>query len=292
MKKTNMQWINGLKKNMLIGVLALTATASVQAATITGYWRLGEDDVSAVAGNQVSNANGGTLGAVGLRYQSYNTTNPTYTTIPANPNNPSGSTLGVTFGSSGAPVLRQDAVTGYNYSDNFGMEIWVKTDSASQTGAIFFNGAYNASTGFGLYQNGSNYTAVFGDGTVGGLSIGSFAASTTAWTHLALVQDSLAFGGARFYVNGSLITTATPTGFIPTSSQSYEYLSIGALYNTAEPFNGSVDDARLFTFTSGTFNASTDLLYSTVPEPSAYVLMLLGLSALVLLRRKFVSTNA
>jgi hypothetical protein len=284
--------MNMKKMLLMMAVVFTTGVVAHATTTVTGYWRLGENDVSPVAGNQVNNGNGGTLAAVGTDFLSYNTADAAYTTVPANPSNPTGSTLGVTFGPNGAPVLRQTPVTSYNYSDNFGMEVWVKSGSASQTGAIFFNGAYNASTGFGLYQNGSNYTAIFGDGNVGGLSIGSFTASTTAWTHLALVQDTAAFGGARFYVNGALVGSGTPAGFIPTSSQSYEYLAIGALYNTNDLFDGSADDARIFTFTSGQFNASTDLLYTAIPEPSTYALMVVGLVALLVVRRKSLSFNA
>jgi hypothetical protein len=201
----------------------------------------------------------------------------------------------VDFGSSGA-FLRQTNATTYNYSDNFGMEIWVKSGAVNQTGAIFINGAPNSGTGFSLYQNGANYSANLGNYTVGGAFFGSSAVSTGAWTHLALVRDTAAFGGTQFYVNGVLNGTIADSslginGYVATSSLSYEYLSVGARLDTTNAFNGSTDDARLFTFTSGAFNVS-DLNYAAVPEPSAYVLMLLGLSALVVLRRKFVSTKA
>src|SRR5262245_27782647 len=79
-------------------------------------------------------------------------------------------------------------------TDNFGIELWVKPDSTTSNSCLAYNG--NTSTsGWGLYQFGNSYAALFGGKTI----FGSGAATAGVWTQLALVRDN---GQATLYVNG------------------------------------------------------------------------------------------
>lgn len=137
-------------------------------------------------------------------------------------------------------------------TDSFGMEIWVKADNVTDSGYIFHNGNGN---GVGFYKNGDHYAV-----HIPGVLMADVApASTTIWTHLAIVRDSVAFGGMKLFVDGM------QAGFIDSvvSAPSGE-LVIGLNPWTPggdEFFLGNVDEARIFTFMSGQFVAD-DLNYA------------------------------
>jgi hypothetical protein len=173
--------------------------------------------------------------------------------------------------------------------DNVGIEAWVKTaapGAGSGTGIIALNGFLGAS-GFGLARVedatpfgglAPGYLGMLGSGTVG-----FAAANDNQWTHLALVRDG---GTTTFFVNGIAAGDSTANAIAAT-----EAFSVGAAYcascdrriPTQDYLNGLVDEVRLFTFQPGQFNAETDLLLQTVPEPSSAMMLLIGVS---LLRRR------
>ena len=81
-------------------------------------------------------------------------------------------------------------------------------------------------------------------------------------------------GTINYFLNGVSEISRAANFFDPTSGA----LSIGGNNSGDELFTGSIDQARIFTFTSGTFNTGM-LSYSAVPEPSTYA-AILGLLAL------------
>ena len=96
---------------------------------------------------------------------------------------------------------------------------------------------------------------------------------------MALVRAS---GVSALYVNGTAYALSMGTSNVAASA-----LMIGGnpLY-PAERFNGRIDEARIFTFSSGSFNPSTDLLIdATTPEPASFAFVGLGIAALWFARR-------
>jgi Concanavalin A-like lectin/glucanases superfamily len=254
----------------LLGVIpAVQATV-----VVTGKWTL--DDPESLFGSTIITA----LDSAGSRnLYEYNISVARYSTdvplpgvteIPISSVAPSAPTYSASFtatGGSSAYLAPSPAAT-YDYSDKFGVEVWVKSGQASQSGTILFNGNAGGTKGWGFIQDGTNYKAYLGG--VG--SLGSAPVSTTGWTHLAIVRDKAAFGtfgggGTRFYVNGILNATQSWwLGFNATAgTNDGSIFSIGSRASAQNPFTGLVAEARVFTFNSGAFSAS-DL--NVTPKPA------------------------
>jgi hypothetical protein len=258
--------------NALPALAAMLLFAGVaQASVITvGYYRLGEADPGAVAGNPVnattedSSGLGNAVNLVGpLTYSSDVAPSAAAATGSSlSMSNPGG------YGYIGSPWTT--AV------DNFGMEGWFKLSNVVKEQALVWNGNAAAGNGWGLLFNGGYIQGYFA-----GVSIwnSDFAPTQDEWFYAAIVRDA---GVARVYINGTTPATATST-ITPTTPA-----GLAALCTAGgdDGMLGLMDEVRVFTFEPGSFNASTDLLIS-VPEPSTFALLamsILGIAAFA--RRK------
>ena len=277
-----------MKKTLIVFLLALNATlvSSRAAILVTGYWEMGDADPGATAGaaliggETVDSVSGG----INLLSGGSDSASVYSATVPPAANNPANSTLSVFLsgtpdpGKSYPPFLRQLNPTTYNYTDNFGLEMWVRPGSTSDA-VLAYNGALSSDPGWGLLISSGNYIALFGGVAV----LSGPAVTINQWTELALVVSG---GATSLYVNGAQV--ATGSGLHPTTGAAGQLLTIGATATSGSALNGYVDDVRMFTFTPGNFSAS-DLNYA-VPEPSTWFLlgtasfMLFGMR--ILLRRK------
>ncbi|MBE2179751.1 MAG: LamG domain-containing protein [Chthoniobacterales bacterium] len=146
-----------------------------------------------------------------------------------------------------------NAVT--NVTDNFGIELWVKTRSTSGSRCLAYNGD-SASNGWGLMQVDGTFQALFG-----GVSfVGSAPAPPNTWTHLAIVRDS---GTTTFYVNGIAAGTSLSAPHAPSGLFA---LAAAPPALNAEYFDGVLDEVRVFTFAPGGFRL-TDLRYAAGTTP-------------------------
>ena len=278
---------NNMKKSLMVFLWALISTLahSQAAVVVTGYWQMGDADPGAIAGAAL--IGGQTVDSVsgGINLLSgFSDSASVYSAnVPLAANNPANSTLSVFLsgtpdsGKSYPPFLRQLPNTSYNYTDNFGLEMWVRPGSTSDA-VLAYNGAASSDPGWGLLISGGNYIGLFGGVAV----LSGPAVAINQWTELALVANS---GVTSLYVNGAQV--ATSSGLHPTTGAAGQLFLVGATATSGSALNGYVDDVRIFTFASGAFNAS-DLNYA-VPEPSTFFLVgpaLLILGVRVLLRRK------
>jgi hypothetical protein len=253
-------------QGIVFAILLAVGPAVHANITVTGKWTL--DDPGALHGIAIASA----VDSAGTRnlYQN-NLSAATYssdvplpgvTEIPLSSANPSAPALSASFTATGptSAYLAPSPAATYDYSDNFGVEVWVKSGQASQSATILFNGDAGASKGWGFIQDGTNYQGVLGGLTL----VGSAPATTNGWTHLALVRDTASFG-TRLYVNGVLNATVS-SGINPTAGAADgSIFSLGARASAQRPFTGRVADARVFTFASGAFVAS-DL--NVTPKPA------------------------
>jgi hypothetical protein len=228
----------------LFGLALLTTltTRAPAAVTNVAWYRLGENDPGAASGLGVTSATTDRVGANHLRPFG----GPLYTgAVSADAASRLGSTLAVQF--NGASQFLSNALVSAA-RDNFGLEAWVKPNSTSGASTpIAYNGA--GGNGWGLFQSGSRFSAVFGGVTVfdlGPVSIGT-------WTHLALVRDG---GTNKLYFNGAAVGTSTTAPNAPTVG-----FELGARVQPVfvEFFNGAIDEVRVFHFAAGQFSTN-DLL--------------------------------
>jgi hypothetical protein len=240
-------------------VVGLAAAITGSAQTTTHLFRAGENDSG--AGNGLALA-ATTVDAVGSTNLSLvGTGSATYTSNTT----VSGSSLAFAFtgGNSYAGAVDTSLTT----SASFAMELWFKATSLSTTQALFYNGD-TGGNGVGLFLDGSNLVAMAGNRF---MVAGETTLTTGTWYHAALVSSG---GTITYFLNGASELSRAANFFDPTSGALY----IGGNTSGDELFNGTIDHARIFTFTSGTFNTGM-LSYSAVPEPSTYA-AILGLLAL------------
>lgn len=243
--------------HLLFVGLAAAITGSAQ--TTTHLFRAGENDSG--AGNGLALA-ATTVDAVGSTNLSLvGTGSATYTSSTF----VSGSSLAFVFtgGNSYAGAVDTSLTT----SASFAMELWFKASSLSTTQALFYNGD-TGGNGVGLFLDGSNLV-----GMAGGrfMATGETTLTTGTWYHAALVSSG---GTITYYLNGVSEISRSANFIDPISGA----LSIGGNNSGDELFTGTIDQAKIFTFTSGSFNTGM-LSYSAVPEPSTYA-AILGLAAL------------
>lgn len=172
----------------------------------------------------------------------------------------------------------------------YGIQVWVKSPGSNFPSGFWLN---IASIGFptdsgqplnengitiglfeGEYYGGSNRSSTeppYGFPAVQSTIAPGGAGSINGWDHLAFVADG---STGRFYVNGVLEGTLNTTFYTPSSAW---HLFAGL--DGYPAYTGLADDLELFTFATGTFNASSLAYASAVPEPSAYA-ALAGLAAL------------
>ena len=86
--------------------------------------------------------------------------------------------------------------------------------------------------------------------------------SANTWTHFVLVSDGTQM---KVFMNGQQVfnTDLTYTG--------NSAFAVGINTAAQSPFQGLIDDVRIFTFDQSTFNTSMlDYPASAIPEPSTY----------------------
>lgn len=218
--------------------LVCASTSAFAVVTTTHFYRLGEADALAVAGNPSSVTTIDSVGGINLTRNG----TATYSSSAA----ASGSSLSMDFSGTGNSYSGA-SVSALN--NNFGIEAWVRTETTTGNHTIAYNGN-TSNAGWGIYQLGGTFNGLFGGIAV----VGSAPVTLETWTHVALVRDS---GLATLYVNGVASGTS---GSTPNAVGANPFFIGGNPGNAPETFNGNVDQVRTFTFTPGQFNAATDLL--------------------------------
>lgn len=261
---------------MIAFATIIPVSFSGAAITVQSYWRLGED---ATIGLDTSSANDGEVN---------------------NFNNTAGTTIGTVGVSGVAGSTRYARTSGADFqglwmfgagsnnqtvpADNWGVQFMVRsTATAGISGTGAFRPVYGmkdtATGGLVIEARRHSDGNVYWDVNNSGIANLIIPRNTTTlvvdneWANLALVRSG---GVLSFYVDGEL--AGTSTGAFGTDG----LLAFGFRQGVGTGhFIGDFDEASFFTFGTGAFNPSTDLL---VPEPGAALLG--GLGLLCLLRRR------
>lgn len=232
-----------------VGLWALVP-AGEAAITVQNWYRLGDNDAGATAGQPIAPSSKDKAGAIDL----FPAGTPTYSAdIFGGAAPQTASWMAAHF--DGATQCLSNRVLTVR-TDNFVLEAWVKPERIDgSTHCLVYNGN-TSSSGWGLYMSGTAYVALFGGRAIFGSSSG--AASTNTWTHLALVRDS---GLATLYVDGAPVSTSTNS---PLSASGSFGIGWNSTALPSEHFQGLIDEVRLATFAAGQFSTN-DLQWNIPP---------------------------
>ena len=224
---------------VLVNLFLAAAAVPLHAAVVPiAYYRAGEDDPGAAAGNLGNATTVDSIAALDFSRSG----SPAYSA------------------STGSPIseLSLDFTGGGNYSrsgvifsdvDNVGMELSVFPVSVPTSNNVILYNGNSGSNGFGLMVRNGQWSMIAGGKTYGDTGIPVEAGT---WNHLAVVRDG---GTTRLYVNGrpqgSSYTTAPNT-------------PVGSTY-FGQNFPGRIDEVRFFTFNPGEFKPGSDLLNPITP---------------------------
>ena len=222
---------------VILSSLALNATAIV---TTQAHYRLGEDDAAAMTGATVNPTATPLIGATSLARVG----TPSYATGNAN------SGIGVLFNGVDTGYRSPSILAGMNVTNNFGIELSVKSSGSAVGNAALFYMGNSGNSGFGFYRLGADYYVLIGGrGLMGPVPV------TTRWTRLALVRIN---GVMTMYANGVVVQTSTITPGLPSSGGGATAIGMRAQTPATEYFDGVIDDVRAFTFAPADFQL-TDL---------------------------------
>lgn len=257
--------------NIYNSVTSAVTTVTVyppQAPTLTpvAYFRMGENDPGASAGQPVTNTvdsiNGVTLPMSGTGLSGIQGMYDSTTGV-------SGSSLGITLNGGG---FTNDAA--FPLTDNWGIEAWVMSPANSNPysgdgyACLVYNGTGGGS-GMGILQTPAGAI----DGLIGGKA---FIGSTDVippgtWIHVAIVTTG---GVTTFYTNG---VPAGTTGPAPNPATTFFGIGMNqSSVGNGESFSGNIDEVRVFTFKPGLFSTNLFLVNQAPPPPVSQISSSLG----------------
>jgi len=212
---------------------------------------------------------------------------PTYSSTTAG----SGSSLAVhTSGLGGKQFLNSTWMADV-IGSNWGFEAFVSPDFSSRNhqwiAVTEHQSGSDRGAGFKFRGSSAGGAADTYEGEViQAATISTGNAAAVGYTHLAAVFDNNVM---KFYINGVDVTDTNGVAALGGPDD----LFVGRpSYDATEVFDGLLDQLHVFTFIDGEFEVSDltlSLTAETVPEPSTYVLSLIGMAGLGLVvwrRRK------
>ena len=266
-------------KKCFVLAFSLFWVGSISAQTTTHLVRGGEGDPGATAGASLAASTTDFITSSSLVH--LGGASDTYVSVGVGAT-ANGSTLAfnIPIGASGGGFAGAVDLS-LTRTSSFVMDLWVNTSTAQNNRVIMFNGDSTLVTGIGLTMNGNNWGATYGNMTFSPVTITSGSITDSLWHHIAVVFDN---GNLSTYQDGSLITSTGSVSFQNPTVSDYFMISGSHSGYIGDHFIGEIDEARIFTFATGTFNVSM-LSASPIPEPSTYA-AILGLVAIGFVARK------
>ncbi len=270
----------------LLSILAFAREASASAFVKGAYYRLGDDDPGAVAGNIGSDP---TLDFFSDKLDLARYGSPKYSSdVPLQ--GPFGDKLSMAFANEGLggpafPGVYGRATSLPMIEQGYALESWVKAGPTNldsiRNNLLAYNGD-PASDGFGFFLHDETYVA----------RIGTFErvlgpAAVAEWHHLAYVKT---FNTADYYYDGKLVFETTGDPLPVAGSGGFWLGGMGEIPSESGSFlfNGWIDEVRYQSFNplaAGAFDP-TAFLIRPIPEPSTACLVACGVVCLLANRWK------
>jgi hypothetical protein len=257
----------------------LCASAFVKGA----YYRLGDDDLGAVAGAVGADP---TVDSFADKLDLVRFGTPKYSSdVP--PKGPVDSHLSMAFpnvglGGPAFPAVYSNPKPLPMVEQGYSLELWVKAgpldlDQPQQpvTGLLAYDGT-PGNDGFGFFQEDENYVARVGafERVLGPATVGE-------WHHLAYIKN---FGTVDYFYDGKLVAESVSDPLPLAATGAFWLGGFGdPLAGGSLAFNGWMDEVRYQSFNpiaAGAFDPTAFLIRPT-PEPPAGVMAVLGLAMLV-----------
>jgi hypothetical protein len=261
------------RRAFLALALAVFAPAAAAATTI-GYWRMEADLDPSANGLEVANEEAG----------SPLLSSEAFVDTLANPNGTVPQTGSSNFGSVGATF--QGGGNGINGTvawypaldvSSISVELWART--VENTATLFSRSAGGADGIVLANPNSLTLTYYVDDGAGGstGITLSGLDDMSGTWAHYAFVYDEFT-GVGSFYVDEVLVASNDGPDARPLFWGTQVDLSIGVQMDYAAAFNGTMDEFRIDD------GALPPTSFLSAPEPSSFLLVSLGLGALLCLR--------
>ena len=190
---------------------------------------------------------------------------------------------GAFFDGTGDFISKTNLSGGYTAgSGGYTFAAWVRHDpAASGFDAIITQGVGTGFT-FRLLLNSADtlYVNSVGeaDRTLTGNTI-----SDNVWTHVVMTgEQSGPDRIGKVYLNGVLVNTFTQAGAVPSVGATHTTLIGGSDGGSAHQFRGVLDDVRVY---QGALTLGEIQTLASIPEPSSFILIVLGASAIFRFRR-------
>ncbi len=103
-------------------------------------------------------------------------------------------------------------------------------------------------TGYGVYiSSGDQLIFKIGDGVQTYTVTTSMTFTTSVWTHFSIVWDQDSAANTKIYINGQSVSTSTSGTISDIDDASYSHtFRVGALSAGGEPFDGKIDEVRVY----------------------------------------------
>jgi hypothetical protein len=252
--------------------------AVAQADVVAGVdYRLGEDDSDAADGvvGNTTTTNIGVTPNTNLTKFITSGTGPTYTSdVAASAAFSVGSTLAMNFNGLGYYKVDETPCNNINHQ---AIEGWFKVSNTSQQALAYTGSSWT--DGLGLYIINNHLQAIAANGF--GLLDSGFTPTAGQWFYAAVSADN---GTSSVYVNSTTAAATVTGGMANTLTNQFIIGAAGdATHGYSDLLTGAADHVRLLAFdgSSYVFNASTDLSYRAVPEPSTIAMLAAGLLGLL-----------
>lgn len=255
--------MNIIPRLPVLAAVAALLTTALSAQTTLVLYRGGEGDSGAADGVSLIDP---AFDSSGNNYDTAaNGSGGTYTSSTT----VSGSTLAYNFND--GSYLQGDVLASLTDTTSFGMELWFQTPTLSGGSQMLFNNGNSGGSGIGLYLLNDSLQVIRG----GIVTTTITTLTDNSWHYVALVYDGTSSSFDAYFDSSKLITGFAAPFNAPTTG-----LYLGSS-NNGDTFAGSIDEARIFTFSDGSFSTAmlSNPALSSVPEPSTYA-AIVGLCAL------------